>query len=119
MNDFVIQGVTILGVETSSKSYGPILFCVLIALIGVCILVGGISEIYKECIVLGMAIMFLGLFGAAKEFKSLQSLPYTIYTVSIDDTASYNEIKENFYSIAELPNGLYEVKLTENNSQND
>lgn len=111
MNDFVIQGVTILGVETSSKSYGPILFCVLIALIGVICLVAGISETYKEFIGLGMVVAFLGLFGAAQEFKSLQSLPEITYTVSIDDTASYNEIKNNFYYIRKLPNGLYEVKL--------
>lgn len=44
-------------------------------------------------------------------YKKWKNPPETIYTISIDDTASYNEIKNNFYSVKELPNGLYEVTL--------
>lgn len=117
MNDFVIQGVTILGTEIYNHNFAvlPFILCVLLSFsfaVFVCI---SISE--KEflcgivCFLLAMAAIFT-TFLAYKEWKAP---PETIYTISIDDTASYNEIKNNFYYIRKLPNGLYEVKLTENN----
>ena len=121
MNDFAIQGVTILGTEISSHNSDGFQFvlCVLASLalfVFVCL-----SVYYKECPsgIICSLLFILAIFATFLSYKEWKSSPETIYTISIDDTASYNEIKNNFYYIHELPNGLYEVKLTENNSQND
>ena len=121
MNDFVIQGVTILGTEMSNHVFDVFrfVFCVLLSLgffVFVCI---GISDKECSCVVICSLLCMLSIFIAFLAYKEWKAPPETIYTISIDDTASYNEIKNNFYYIHELPNGLYEVKLTENNSQND
>lgn len=117
MNDFVIQGVTILGTEISNHEFGifPFILSVLLFL-GPFVLVC-ISIFYKDfssgivCLLLTM----LAIWAITSTYKEWKAPPETIYTISIDDTASYNEIKNNFYYIRKLPNGLYEVKLTENN----
>ena len=61
-------------------------------------------------------LFMLAIFATFLSYKEWKVPPETIYTISIDDTASYNEIKNNFYYIRELPNGLYEVKLKSMNS---
>lgn len=121
MNDFVIQGVTILGTEISNHDFAVFYFvlCVLLSLgffVFVCI-----SILDRECsaIVICSLLFMLAIGATSVTYKDWKAPPETIYTISIDDTASYNEIKNNFYYIRKLPNGLYEVKLTENNSQND
>ena len=122
MNDFVIQGVTILGTEISNHVFLNVfrfVFCVLLSLgffVFVCL-----SVYYKECpsVIICSLLFILAIAATFLAYKEWKAPPETIYTISIDDAASYNEIKNNFYYIRELPNGLYEVKLTENNSQND
>ena len=121
MNDFAIQGVTILGTEISNHVFDVLLLFIFTLLsLGLFVLVCiGISD--KECLatVICSLLCMMSIFIAFLAYKKWKAPPETIYTISIDDTASYNEIKNNFYYIHELPNGLYEVKLTENNSQND
>ena len=121
MNDFVIQGVTILGTEISNHVFDVFrfVFCALLSLgffVFVCI---GISEKECSCVVVCSLFFILAIAATFLAYKEWKAPPETIYTISIDDTASYNEIKNNFYYIHELPNGLYEVKLTENNCKND
>ena len=121
MNDFVIQGVTILGTEISNHVFALLPFIIFALLsLGLFFLVCvGIYD--KECsfVVICSLLCMMSIFIAFLAYKEWKAPPETIYTISINDTASYNEIKNNFYYIRELPNGLYEVKLTENNSQND
>lgn len=121
MNDFAIQGVTILGTEISNHNFFMLYFVlgVLLSLgffVFVCI-----SVYYKECpsVIICSLLFILAIAATFLAYKEWKAPPETIYTISIDDTASYNEIKNNFYYIHELPNGLYEVKLTENNCKND
>ena len=116
MNDFVIQGVTILGTEMSNHDVFDVFRFVLCALLFVFVCIG-ISD--KECSFIWFLLFILAIAATFLAYKEWKAPPETIYTISIDDAASYNEIKNNFYYIHELPNGLYEVKLTENNSQND
>ena len=121
MNDFVIQGVTILGTEISNHVSALLLlfFCAFLSLgffVFVCI---GISEKECSCVVVCSLFFILAIAATFLAYKEWKAPPETIYTISIDDAASYNEIKNNFYYIHELPNGLYEVKLTENNCKND
>ena len=121
MNDFVIQGVTILGTEISNHEFAvfPFILCVLLSFsffVFVCI---SISEKEFFCSIVCSLLFMLAILVSFFTYKEWKAPPETIYTISIDDTASYNEIKNNFYYIRKLPNGLYEVKLTENNSQND
>ena len=118
MNDFVIQGVTILGTEISNHNSGVFQFvlCVLLSLaffVFVCL-----SVYYKECssVIFCSLLFILAIAATFLTYKEWKAPPETIYTISIDDTASYNEIKNNFYYISELPNGLYEVKLKLMNS---
>ena len=125
MNDFAIQGVTILGTEPEK---GLSLFALTVILL--LLFSGAVSLILiiywaiknSESFVIPLfsfAFLCLLVWVAGECTRSYIEPLSTVYTVSIDDTASYNEIKNNFYYIHELPNGLYEVKLTENNSQND
>ena len=122
MNDFVIKGVTILGTELSSHVFFNVFRFVLCALLSLGFFVFVcLSVYYKECpsVIICSLLFILAIAATFLAYKEWKAPPETIYTISIDDTASYNEIKNNFYYIRELPNGLYEVKLTENNSQND
>ena len=121
MNDFVIQGVTILGTEMSNHVFDVFrfVFCVLLSLGFFVFVYIGISDKECSCVVICSLLFILAIFATFLSYKEWKAPPETIYTISIDDAASYNEIKNNFYYIHELPNGLYEVKLTENNSQND
>ena len=121
MNDFAIQGVTILGTEISNHVFAllPLFIFTFLSLsffVFVCV---GISDKECSCVVICSLFFILAIAATFLTYKEWKAPPKTIYTISIDDTASYNEIKNNFYYIHELPNGLYEVKLTENNSQND
>lgn len=121
MNDFVIQGVTILGTEISNHVFAllPLVVFTFLSL-GLFILVcAGISDKEYLATVVCSLLFVVAIFATFLFYKEWKAPPETIYTISIDDTASYNEIKNNFYYIHELPNGLYKVKLTENNSQND
>lgn len=121
MNDFAIQGVTILGTEMSNHVFAllPLFLFTLLSLGFFVLVCSGISDKeYLAAIVCSLLCM-VSIFIAFLAYKEWKAPPETIYTISIDDTASYNEIKNNFYYIRKLPNGLYEVKLTENNSQND
>ena len=118
MNDFVIQGVTILGTEMSNHVLAlfPLILFALFSLgffVLVCI---GISDKECSCVVICSLLCIISIFIAFLAYKDWKAPPETIYTISIDDAASYNEIKNNFYYIHELPNGLYEVKLKSTNS---
>ena len=118
MNDFTIQGVTILGTEISNHNFFMfrLVLCVLLFLsffVFVCI---SISEKDTPSAVVCSLLFMLAIFATFLSYKKWKAPPETIYTISIDDTASYNEIKNNFYYIRELPNGLYEVKLKSMNS---
>lgn len=122
MNDFVIQGVTILGTEMSNHVFDVFRFvlCVLLSLgffVFVC-LSAYYSVCYKECssVIICSLFFILAIAATFLAYKEWKDPSETIYTISIDDTASYNEIKNNFYYIRELPNGLYEVKLKSMNS---
>lgn len=118
MNDFIIQGVTILGTEITNPNFALFRFvlCVLLSLAFFVFV--GLSVYYKECpSVIICSLLFIPAIAATfLTYKEWKAPPETIYTISIDDTASYNEIKNNFYYIRELPNGLYEVKLKSMNS---
>lgn len=123
MSDFVIQGVTILGTEVVSYAtwgiiIGFIFSCVVI-LAGILGFFGCLKYGDASLIPLVLIALVLGIMAMKISWEEWHKSPETVYTISIDDTASYNEIKNNFYYIKKLPNGLYEVKLTENNSQND
>ena len=118
MNDFAIQGVTILGTEISNHVFAllPLFifsFRSLVLFVLVCV---GISDKEYIAVVVCSLLCMLSIFMAFLAYKEWKAPPETIYTISIDDTASYNEIKNNFYYIHELPNGLYEVKLKSTNS---
>ena len=118
MNDFAIQGVTILGTEISNHNLFMLYFVlgVLISLsffVFVCI---SISEKEPPAAVVCSLLFMMAIFATFLSYKEWKAPPETIYTISIDDAASYNEIKNNFYYIHELPNGLYEVKLKSTNS---
>ena len=118
MNDFVIQGVTILGTEMSNHVFALLPLCIFALLsLGLFILVciGIFDKEYIASVVCSLLCM-LSIFITFLGYKEWKAPPETIYTISIDDTASYNEIKNNFYYIRELPNGLYEVKLKSMNS---
>lgn len=117
MNDFIIQGVTILGTEITNPNFALFRFvlCVLLSLsffVFVCL---SISEKEFSCGIVCLLLTMLAIWVTFLSYKEWKAPPETIYTISIDDTASYNQIKNNFYYIRKLPNGLYEVKLTENN----
>ena len=118
MNDFTIQGVTILGTEISNHNFFMfrLVLCVLLSLsffVFVCISISGKEPLAA---VFCSLLFMLAIFATFLSYKEWKAPPETIYTISIDDTASYNEIKNNFYYIRELPNGLYEVKLKLMNS---
>lgn len=125
MNDFVIQGITILGTEPEK---GLSLFALLVILfllfsgaVSLILIISWATKSSESFVITLISFAFLCflVYAAGECTRSCIEPLSTMYTVSIDDTASYNEIKNNFYYIRELPNGLYEVKLTENNSQND
>ena len=119
MNDFVIQGVTILGTEISNHVFFNVFRFVLCALLSLGFFVFVcLSVYYKECpsVIIWSLLFILAIAATFLTYKEWKAPPKTIYTISIDDTASYNEIKNNFYYIHELPNGLYEVKLKSTNS---
>ena len=118
MNDFAIQGVTILGTEISNHVFALLfLFIFTLLSLGFFVFVC-LSVYYKECppVIICSLLFILAIAATFLAYKEWKALPETIYTISIDDTASYNEIKNNFYYIHELPNGLYEVKLKSTNS---
>ena len=119
MNDFAIQGVTILGTEISNHVFFNVFRFVLCALLSLGFFVFVcLSVYYKECpsVIIWSLLFILAIAATFLTYKEWKAPPKTIYTISIDDTASYNEIKNNFYYIHELPNGLYEVKLKSTNS---
>ena len=118
MNDFAIQGVTILGTEISNHVFAlfPLIIVALLSLGFVVLICAGISDKEYIAVVVCSLLCMLSIFIAFLAYKEWKAPPETIYTISIDDTASYNEIKNNFYYIRELPNGLYEVKLKSTNS---
>ena len=118
MSDFVIQGVTILGTEMSNHVFALLPLCVFALLslsLFILVCIGIFDKEYIAAVVCSLLCM-LSIFIAFLAYKEWKAPPETIYTISIDDTASYNEIKNNFYYIRELPNGLYEVKLKSINS---
>lgn len=118
MNDFAIQGVTILGTEISNHVFALLplfIFSFLSLSFFVFVCVGIFDKEYIAAVVCSLLCM-LSIFIAFLAYKEWKAPPETIYTISIDDTASYNEIKNNFYYIRELPNGLYEVKLKSENN---
>ena len=118
MNDFAIQGVTILGTEISNHNFFMLYFvlCMFLSL-GLFVLVcAAISDKEYPAAVICSLLCMISIFIAFSSYKEWKAPPETIYTISINNTASYNEIKNNFYYIRELPNGLYEVKLKSTNS---
>lgn len=118
MNDFAIQGVTILGTEISNHVFAllPLVIFTFLSLSLFILVCAGISDKEYLATVVCSLLCMLSIFAAFLVYKEWKAPPETIYTISIDDTASYNEIKNNFYYIRELPNGLYEVKLKSMNS---
>ena len=125
MNDFAIQGVTILGTEPEK---GLSLFALLVILfllfsgaVSLILIISWATKSSESFVITLISFAFLCLlvYATGESTRSCIEPLSTIYTISIDDTASYNEIKNNFQYIHELPNGLYEVKLTENNCKND
>ena len=118
MNDFVIQGVTILGTEISNHRFGvfPFILFVLLSLVFLVFMGASISDKEYSSVGVYSLLFMLTISVAFLTYKEWKAPPETIYTISIDDAASYNEIKNNFYYIHELPNGLYEVKLKSTNS---
>lgn len=121
MNDFAIQGVTILGTEISNHGFFAFhfVFCAFLSLIFCFFVYVSTSEKEYLFTIILFCLFTLAIFATFLSYKAWKTPPETIYTISIDNTASYNEIKNNFYYIRKLQNGLYEVKLTKNNSQND
>ena len=120
MNDFFIQGVTILGSEPEKGlSFAGLLFILFMLFLGCVVLVWAIFYSLKHnSLVISLVIfgvLCLTLYAVLDCIRTYKT-PSIIYTVSIDDTASYNEIKNNFYSVKELPNGLYEVTLKSENN---
>ena len=122
MNDFAIQGVTILGTEPEK---GLSLFALLVILfllfsgaVSLILIISWATKSSESFVITLISFAFLCLlvYAAGECTRSYIEPLSTVYTVSIDDTASYNEIKNNFYYIHELPNGLYEVKLKSTNS---
>ena len=122
MNDFAIQGVTILGTEPEK---GLSLFALLVILfllfsgaVSLILIISWATKSSESFVITLISFAFLCLlvYAAGEGTHSCIEPLSTMYTVSIDDTASYNEIKNNFYYIRELPNGLYEVKLKSMNS---
>ena len=118
MNDFAIQGVTILGTEISNHVFAllPLVIFTFLSLSLFILVCAGISDKEYLATVVCSLLCMLSIFETFLFYKEWKAPPETIYTISIDDTASYNEIKNNFYYIRELPNGLYEVKLKSMNS---
>ena len=118
MNDFVIQGVTILGTEISNHVFDVFCFvlCLFLSFIFFVFLCVGIYDKEYSSVGVYSLLFMLTISVAFLTYKEWKAPPETIYTISIDDTASYNEIKNNFYYIRELPNGLYEVKLKSENN---
>lgn len=118
MNDFVIQGVTILGTEISNPNFYifPFILCVLLSLSFFIFVYISILENEYPSVIICSLLLILAIVSTSLTYKVWKAPPETIYTISIDDTASYNEIKNNFCYIRELPNGLYEVKLKSMNS---
>lgn len=118
MNDFAIQGVTILGTEISNPNFYifPFILCVLLSLSFFIFACLSIYDKEFSCGIVCLLLTMLAIGATSLTYKNWKAPPETIYTISIDDTASYNEIKNNFYYIRELPNGLYEVKLKSMNS---
>lgn len=118
MNDFAIQGVTILGTEMPNHVFAllPLFLFTLLSLGFFVLVCAGISDKEYFAVIVCSLLCMLSIFIAFLAYKEWKAPPETIYTISIDDTASYNEIKNNFYYIRKLPNGLYEVKLKSMNS---
>ena len=116
MNDFIIQGVTILGTETE-KALGLVGLCFylviffLLVVLSACLWLLFLKDKAIVISLLCLVLMSLSIYAAIVCIRTYKEPPSMVYTVSIDDTASYNEIKNNFYSVKELPNGLYEVTL--------
>lgn len=115
MSDFAIQGVTILGSAPESLAYAYIGFalCGLFVTLGVVFLIVFLAEkdINLFTIITLSVVFFLGGLGCLITKDEIKAGPDTIYTISIDDTARYNEIKNTFATIRERNDGLYEVTL--------
>lgn len=115
MNDFAIQGVTILGSAPESLVYDYVAF----ALSGLFITLAAVflivclaeKDINLFAIIQLSIIFFLCGFSCLITKDKIKAGPDTIYTVSIDDTARYNEIKNAFATIKERNDGLYEITL--------
>ena len=122
MNDFAIQGVTILGTEPEKGLSLFALFAILFLLFSVAVslilIISWATKSSESFVITLISFAFLCLlvYTAEECTRSCIEPLSTMYTISIDDTASYNQIKNNFYYIHELPNGLYEVKLKSTNS---
>lgn len=115
MNDFAIQGVTILGSAPESLAYayigfalGGLLTTLVIVFLIVCLTEKDIN--LPMIILLSIVFFFSGL-GCLTTKDEIKAGPDTIYTISIDDTAKYNEIKNAFATIKERKDGLYEITL--------
>lgn len=115
MNDFVIQGVTILGSAPESLAYDYVtfalggLFMTLAAVFLIVCLAEKDINLFRIAL-LSIVFFFSGLSCLIMKDK-IKAGPDTIYTVSIDDTARYNEIKNAFATIRERNDGLYEITL--------
>ena len=92
MNDFVIQGVTILGTEISNHVFALLplfIFTFLSLSLFVLVCVGIFDKEYIAAVVCSLLCM-LSIFIAFFFFFLLKAPPETIYTISIADTACYN-----------------------------
>lgn len=115
MNDFVVQGVTILGtsLESMVRYHAILILAGFLFVAGIALLIAFIAERdfnWPTIALLGLLLFVLGWCCLAmKEY--INAGPDTIYTISIDDTARYNEIKNTFGYFYEQKDGLYKVTL--------
>lgn len=115
MNDFVIQGVTILGSAKESlvADYVTLVVGSILVIFSIACIIAMIAEKYfcfSAFTILSLALLLCSA-SIITAKANINKEPDTIYTISIDDTAKYNEIKDAFETITEQKNGLYEVTL--------
>lgn len=117
MNDFVVQGVTILSASTESMiDYYValiLIFACLLFVAGIALLIAFIAERdFKWFIITPLSILIFVLgWGCLIMKECINAGPDIIYTISIDDTASYNEIENTFAYVEKQKDGLYKVRL--------
>lgn len=113
MNDFVVQGVTILGKTPAHNSPPTQAIFIIFSVMAVLFILFGCITYFKYhnkndmlAFVFGALCFIIFAFISYKAMKVEDT-----YTISIDETASYVELNERFSDITKLDSGHYEVKL--------